>query len=103
MDAFAAIFMISGSLAPIAYRNGIDPTHFWMTVLVALELGYLSPPVALNHLLVRQVVGEKEVALAALEGDSFWYRHEKILLPLVVMGTSVLIVAYGPLIFDYVR
>ena len=101
MDAFAAIFMISGSLAPVAYRNGIDPIHFWMTVLVALELGYLTPPVALNHLLVRQVVGEKEANLAALEGDTFWYRHEKILLPLAVMGTAVLIVAYGPLIVGY--
>ena len=101
MDAMAAIFMITGVLAPIAYRNGIDPLHFWMTVLVALELGYLSPPVALNHLLVRQVVGEKEAALAALEGDTFWYKHERLLLPLVIMGTAVLIVAFGPLIVGY--
>ncbi|MBV1880445.1 MAG: TRAP transporter large permease subunit [Pseudomonadales bacterium] len=101
MDAMAAVIMITGTLAAIAYRNGIDPIHFWMTVLVALELGFLTPPVALNHIMVRQVVGEKEAALAALEGDTFYYRHEKILLPLLVMGTAVLIVAFGPLIVGY--
>jgi len=101
MDAMAAVVMISGSLAVIAYKNGIDPIHFWMTALVALELGFLSPPVALNHLFTRQVVGEEEAKLAALEGDTFWYRHEKMLLPIVVMGTALIIVAYGPLIVGY--
>ena len=29
-----------------------------MMVLVAFELGYLTPPVAINHLLARQVIGD---------------------------------------------
>jgi hypothetical protein len=66
--------------------------------LVAFEVGYLSPPVALNQLLSRQAVGEREVAKAALEGDNFWYRHEKTLLPLVTMGTTLLLVAIVPIL-----
>lgn len=101
MDAFGALILVSSTIAAIAYKNGIHPIHFWMVTLVAFELGYLSPPVSLNHLLTRQVVGEKEAAAAALEGNTFWYRHEKILLPLVVMGITLLIVAFGPLIVGY--
>jgi len=99
MDPFGALILVSGTIAPIAYNQGIEPIHFWMTCLVAFELGYLSPPVSLNHLLTRQVVGDKEVTLAAAEGDTFYYRHEKIILPLLVMSTTLIIVAFGPLFF----
>jgi len=74
-----------------------------MVTLVAFELGYLSPPVALNHLLTRQVVGEEEVRLAKEEsaGMSFWYRHERILLPLTTMAIALAIVAFVPLAIGY--
>ena len=68
-----------------------------MVVLVAFELGYLSPPVALNHLLTRQVVGADEADAALSEGDTFWYRHERILLPVTVMAVALIIVAFVPL------
>lgn len=101
MEPYGAVILVSATIASIAYESGIDPVHFWMVTLVAFELGYLSPPVALNHLLTRQVVGEKEVALASLEGHNFWYRHEKILLPITVMGTALIIVAFVPLAVGY--
>jgi TRAP-type C4-dicarboxylate transport system permease large subunit len=100
MDPFGALILVTGTIAPVAYANGINPIHFWMTCLMAFELGYLSPPVSLNHLLTRQVVGDEEVELAMQEGgDSFYYRHERILLPLLVMGTTLLLVAFVPLYF----
>lgn len=99
MDPFGALILVTGTIAPVAYAQGIHPIHFWMTALMAFELGYLSPPVSLNHLLTRQVVGDKEVTLALQEGDTFYYRHERIILPLLVMGTTLLIVAFGPLIY----
>jgi TRAP-type C4-dicarboxylate transport system permease large subunit len=98
MDPYGAVVLVSGTAAQIAYKNGINPIHFWMMALVAFEVGYLSPPVALNQLLSRQAVGEREVAKAALEGDNFWYRHEKTLLPLVTMGTTLLLVAVVPIL-----
>jgi TRAP-type C4-dicarboxylate transport system permease large subunit len=98
MDPYGAVVLVTGTVAQIAYKNGINPIHFWMMALVAFEVGYLSPPVALNQLLSRQAVGQKEVAKGALEGDSFWYRNERTLLPLVTMGTTLLLVAIVPIL-----
>ena len=102
MDPYGAVILVSATIASIAYDSGIHPVHFWMVTLVAFELGYLSPPVALNHLLTRQVVGEEEVRLAKEEtaGMSFWYRHERILLPLVTMAIALAIVAFVPLLIS---
>ncbi len=101
MESMAAIGLVSLTIAPIAYQLGINPIHFWMTCLVALELGYLSPPVALSHIFTRQVVGEEEAVLASQEGHNFYYRHERLLLPLLVMGTTLLLVGFGPLLYGY--
>jgi TRAP-type C4-dicarboxylate transport system permease large subunit len=101
MEAFGAVILVSQTIATIAYANGIDPIHFWMVTLVAFELGYLSPPVALNHLLARQVVGEEEVLKADAEvaDGTFYQRYERILMPMMTMGAVLLIVAFGPLIY----
>lgn len=101
MDAFGAVILVSATIATIGYQSGIHPVHFWMVALVAFELGYLSPPVALNHLLTRQVVGEAEVEAAALEGDTFYQRHERIIMPLIVMGIALVLVAFVPLAIGY--
>ncbi|MHB1587871.1 MAG: TRAP transporter large permease subunit [Acidiferrobacteraceae bacterium] len=100
IDPYGAIILVSAAIAPIAYRNHINPVHFWMVVLVAFEFGYLMPPVALNHLFARQSVGEAEfVALLeeCRECRSFWRRHEHVLLPILVMGTALVLVALVPL------
>ncbi|WP_020407068.1 TRAP transporter large permease subunit [Hahella ganghwensis] len=101
MDPYGAVILVSITIAKVAYQNGIDPVHFWMVTLVAFELGYLSPPVALNHLLTRQVIGEEEVRLAQQEGGTFYQRHERIIMPLIVMGTALLLVAFVPLMVGY--
>lgn len=108
MEPIGAIFLVSGTLAPIAYHNGIHPVHFWMMVLVAFELGYLLPPVALNQLLTRQVVGEQEIDASdhKVRGASFMRRYERWLLPVLVMSVSLVIVGFGPLAvqqFEWLR
>lgn len=99
MDPFGAVVLVSGTLAPIAYANNIDPIHFWMMVLVAFELGYLLPPVAINQLLTRQVIGEDEVTTADAEVKhlGFYRRYERWVLPLIVMTIGLVIVSFGPL------
>ena len=99
MDAFGAVILVTATVATIAYASGINPIHFWMVTLVAFELGYLSPPVALNHLLTRQVVGEAEVLAAQQESGTFYQRHERIIMPLIAMGISLVLVAFVPLLF----
>ncbi len=98
MDPFGAVILVSATIAQPAIQLGIDPLHFWVVCLVAFELGYLSPPVALNHLLTRQVVGETEV-LAAERTGSFWHRYQRLLLPLAVMGPTLLVAAFVPMLF----
>jgi TRAP-type C4-dicarboxylate transport system permease large subunit len=98
-DVLGGVVLVSATLAPLAYRNGLDPVHFWVMVMCAFELAYLTPPVALNQLLARQVVGaEAHVEDLPVEGG--WFaRGEHIYLPVVVMGTALLIVAFVPLLF----
>lgn len=105
MDPYGAVILVSATLTQIAYANGIAPIHFWVTVLSAFELGYLTPPVALNQLLTRQVVGEKAFAFEQSDErpKKFWYRHERILMPVAVKGIVLLLVAFLPLIIQYMR
>lgn len=101
MDPYGAIILVSATIASVAYNNNIDPVHFWMVVLVSFELGYLTPPVALNQLLTRQVIGNEEMMLTEAEAKQethWWRRHERLLLPLTVMATALLLVAYVPLL-----
>ncbi|MBL7249507.1 TRAP transporter large permease subunit [Alloalcanivorax marinus] len=103
IDPLGAVILVNAAMAPMAEANGISSLHFWMIALVAFELGYLTPPVALNHLLTRQVVGDDEVESAKLKTGSFFRRYEKFLLPISVMLTALLIIAFLPLISDSVH
>ncbi|MEY1662175.1 TRAP transporter large permease subunit [Isoalcanivorax beigongshangi] len=100
MDPYGAVILVNATIAQVAFNNGIAPLHFWMMALISFELGYLSPPVALNHLLTRQVVGDDEVARAALTEGTFWQRYEKFTLPVAVMFTALMLVAFAPLASD---
>ena len=101
MDPFGAVILISATVAPVAYQYGIHPVHFWMITLIGFELGYVTPPVALNHLLARQSSGDEEVAAADAEvrHKSFYYRFERWILPMIVMLPAMLIIAYAPYVF----
>lgn len=101
MDPFGAAILVNATIAGIAYNNGIHPVHFWIIVLAAFELGYLSPPVALNQLLARQVVGEKEMADADAEvrHKSFYWRYERWILPFTIMLITLIIVSLAPYLF----
>ncbi|MBO5752068.1 MAG: TRAP transporter large permease subunit [Proteobacteria bacterium] len=105
MDPYGAVILVSATLTQIAAANGIGAVHFWMTVLCAFELGYLTPPVALNQLLTRQVVGEKayEYENSPDRPKNFWWRHERIMLPVAVKGLVLLLVAFMPLIINIIR
>lgn len=102
-DPFGAVILVAATIAPVAYNNGIHPIHFWMICLVAFELGYVTPPVALNHLLTRLSVGDEEVMAADAEAKSmykkFYYRYERWLLPIMVLFPSLMIVTLAPPLF----
>ena len=99
MDALGAVVLVSVTVARIAYSNGIDPVHFWMMVLCAFELGYLTPPVALNHLLARQVIGEESHVEVVDPKQGTFAQYEHVILPMGIMGTALVLVAFVPLFF----
>jgi len=99
MDPFAAVVLVSATIAQPAISLGVDPLHFWVMTIVAFELGYLTPPVALNHLLTRQVVGVREAFVPEPEAPNFFRRFQRLLLPLMVMSLTLILVALVPLLF----
>ena len=103
-DPFGAVILVAATIAPVAFENGIHPIHFWMIVLVAFEFGYVTPPVALNHLLTRLSVGDAEVAAADAEAKakytSFYYRYERWILPIIVLFSALVLVTYAPYFFN---
>jgi TRAP-type C4-dicarboxylate transport system permease large subunit len=101
LEPLGAVLLVSSTLAPVAYAQGVAPIHFWMMVLVAFELGYLLPPVALNQLLARQVVNPGGAALGPSEPPSarWWWQHEGWALPAGVMAVALLLVSFTPLLF----
>ena len=101
MDELGSVVLVSVTLQPIAAANGISPVHFWMVVLVGFELGYLAPPVALNQLLVRQIVGEEAHIEEVEPGVGFFSSNAHILVPMSVLGAALLVVAYAPLLWGY--
>jgi tripartite ATP-independent transporter DctM subunit len=48
MEIYAAIVVLVPLLLPVAQAYGIDPIHFGIIFLAAMEVGYLCPPAGLN-------------------------------------------------------
>lgn len=98
MDGLGAVILVSVTMAPLAYANGIDAIHFWMMALVAFALGYLHPPVGLNILLARQVVGP-DAYVENYPVQGFFRTWEHMIVPCLVMAAALVVVAFGPFLF----
>lgn len=48
METSAAILLMGPLLAPAAARYGVDPIHFGIVVVINIEIGLLTPPLAAN-------------------------------------------------------
>jgi len=48
MEIFAAIVVLVPLLLPVAMSYGIDPIHFGIIFLAAMEMGFLCPPAGMN-------------------------------------------------------
>ncbi|MFN7723807.1 MAG: TRAP transporter large permease subunit [Rubrivivax sp.] len=48
MEIFAAIVVLVPLLLPVALSYGIEPLHFGIIFLAAMELGFLCPPAGMN-------------------------------------------------------
>jgi TRAP-type C4-dicarboxylate transport system permease large subunit len=48
MEIFAAIAVLVPLLLPLARSYGLDPLHFGIIFLAAMEAGFLCPPAGMN-------------------------------------------------------
>lgn len=67
MEIYAAIVVLVPLLLPVAMSYGIDPVHFGIIFLAAMEMGFLCPPAGMNiyfsSAMFKKPVGEVAVAV----------------------------------------
>jgi len=68
IDIGSAILIFAPLLQPIAAEQGFDPVHFGISMIVNLEIGYLTPPFGLNLIVAMAAFNAsfKEVCLAVI-------------------------------------
>jgi tripartite ATP-independent transporter DctM subunit len=65
MEIFAAIVVLVPLLLPLARSYGIDPVHFGIIFLAAMELGFLCPPAGMNIYFASAMFGKSVRYVAA--------------------------------------
>jgi C4-dicarboxylate transporter, DctM subunit len=65
MEIFAAIVVLVPLLLPLAVGYGIDPVHFCVIFLAAMELGFLCPPAGMNLYFASAMFGKPIRVVAA--------------------------------------
>lgn len=68
IDIGSAILIFAPLLQPVALQQGFDPVHFGISMIVNLEIGYLTPPFGLNLIVAMAAFSAsfKEVCIAVL-------------------------------------
>ncbi len=87
MDALASILILTPLLQPLVMAAGIDMTHFGIVMIVAVSLGFLTPPVGLNLFVGCGISGVRIEQLS------------KAVIPFIgIMLLGVIILAFVPFI-----
>ncbi len=55
LETLAAIVILTPVLLPITLELGIDPVHFGIVMIVALAIGFVTPPLGANLFMAAQV------------------------------------------------
>ena len=79
MDTIAAIIILTPILLPIAIQVGYDPIHFGIIMIVALAIGFITPPVGVNLFVGSSISG---ISLEALS---------KAIIPFIIAMIIVLL------------
>nr|WP_106780494.1 TRAP transporter large permease [Lysinibacillus timonensis] len=87
MDTIAAIIILTPILLPIATQVGYDPIHFGIIMIVALAIGFITPPVGVNLFVGSSISG---VSLESLS---------KAIIPFIIaMAIVLLIITFIPVL-----
>ena len=80
MDTIAAIIILTPILLPVATLVGYDPIHFGIIMIVALAIGFITPPVGVNLFVGAGISG---ISLEALS---------KAILPFIIVMIIILLI-----------
>ncbi|MCG8485740.1 MAG: TRAP transporter large permease [Clostridia bacterium] len=85
METIAAIIILSPILLPIVVQVGVDPIHFGIIMVVALAIGFITPPLGINLFVA---CGISEISLEEIsKGIIPW---------LIVMISILLLLSFIP-------
>jgi tripartite ATP-independent transporter DctM subunit len=87
MEIFAAIVVLVPLLLPVAISYGIDPVHFGIIFLAAMEMGFLCPPAGMNIYFA-----------SAMFGKSIRYVAVSVLPALLAIFLGTLAIAWLPIL-----
>lgn len=85
MEIYAALVVLVPLLLPLAMAYGIDPVHFGIIFLAAMEVGFLCPPAGMNIYFA-----------AAMFGKSIGYVARSVLPAMTAIFLGTLIIALWP-------
>jgi C4-dicarboxylate transporter DctM subunit len=85
MEIYAAIVVLVPLLLPVALSYGIDPVHFGIIFLAAMEMGFLCPPAGMNIYFS-----------SAMFGKSIRYVAVSVLPALFAIFVGTLVIAMWP-------
>jgi C4-dicarboxylate transporter, DctM subunit len=91
MEIYAAIVVLVPLLLPVAVAYGIDPVHFGIIFLAAMEVGYLCPPAGLNIYFASAMFNKsiKYVAISVLPAMGAIFVGTVIIALLPVLSTGL--------------
>jgi len=87
MEIYAALVVLVPLLLPLAKAYGIDPVHFGIIFLAAMEVGFLCPPAGLNIYFA-----------SAMFGKTIRYVAVSVLPALLVIFIGTLLIAVLPVL-----
>jgi TRAP-type C4-dicarboxylate transport system permease large subunit len=87
MEIFAALVVLVPLLLPLALSYGIDPVHFGIIFLAAMEVGFLCPPAGMNLYFA-----------SAMFGKSIRYVAASVLPAMLAIFIGTLLIAWIPLL-----
>ncbi|OYU45788.1 MAG: C4-dicarboxylate ABC transporter permease [Burkholderiales bacterium PBB4] len=85
MEIFAALVVLVPLLLPVAMSYGIDPVHFGIIFLAAMEMGFLCPPAGMNIYFA-----------SAMFGKPLRYVAKSVLPALLALVLGTLTIAWLP-------
>ena len=87
MEIFAALVVLVPLLLPLALSYGIDPVHFGIIFLAAMEVGFLCPPAGMNLYFA-----------SAMFGKSIRYVAASVLPAMLAIFIGTMLIAWIPVL-----